>query len=363
MKYLYCVILAMLLLIISWSPEVSYAQTVTFADKPVSQVATVTVTENVTVLRQLLGVVFAPQMQTVSSEVTAIVTSDRLGMGTRVEKGDLLVSLDSREADAKLELARSEMLSARINLEKQTLDFARVKHTFEKKLISKADYDHAKLALRKAETDLKGFDAKCKVAKIIVEKHRILAPFSGVLMSSTPVVGLQLSPGKEVVNILNTDELRIKTILTRDELVKITKGQAKLLESNQPETSFRLLHVAPNASDQNGMFEAEFDISTSHTLASNHLSGESGDAGQLSKGFQRDFYSGQALKLSLIEHKIHLPEQAILPTVERDSVMVIRNDQVMKVAIKDLVLGQRVVVQGPSNLMPGDKVAILSLEE
>jgi RND family efflux transporter MFP subunit len=365
--YFYRVISAILLLLFSCLPRVANAQTIAqsiaAAEKPVSQVAIMTVSNDVALVRQVLGMVFAPQMQTISSQVTAVVTSDRLGMGTRVEKGEVLVSLDSREADAKLALAQSEMISARIHLEKQTLDFARVEHTFAKKLISKADYDNAKLALRRASNDLKGFEAKYEVAKIFVEKHRILAPFSGVLMSSTPVVGLQLSPGQQVVNILNADELRIKTLLTRDELTKISKGQAQLLESNQPETSFRLLHAAPNANDNNGMFAAEFAIITLHALAANHLGSTPGNAGQLTDDFQADFYSGQALKLELFENKIHLPAQAILPTADRDYVMTVSNDQVMKVAIKDLVVGQQVVVHGPSHLAPGDKVAILALEE
>jgi RND family efflux transporter MFP subunit len=364
-NYFYRVISAILLLLFSWLPQVVCAQTIAAAEKPVSQVAIMTVSKDVALVRQVLGTVFAPQMQTISSQVTAVVTSDRLGMGTRVEKGDVLVSLDSREADAKLALALSEVMSARIHLEKQTLDFARVEQTFAKKLISKADYDNAKLALRKASNDLKGFEAKYEVAKIFVEKHRILAPFSGVLMTNTPVVGLQLSPGQEVVNILNADELRIKTLLTRDELTNIRIGQAQLLESNQPKASFRLLHAAPNASDTNGMFEAEFSIITVPGLTASHLVHSAGTAGaaQLSAEFQADFYSGQALKLALFENKIHLPEQAILQSTGKDYVMAVSNDQVMKVAIKDLVVGQHVVVQGPSHLMPGDKVAILALEE
>jgi len=44
-------------------------------------------------------------------------------------------------------------------------------------------------------------------------------------------------------------------------------------------------------------------------------------------------------------------------------VMAVTNDEVIKVAISDLVVGQQVVVHGPSHLMPGDKVAILALEE
>lgn len=363
--YFYRIISAILLFLFSWLPQVvsaeTIAQSIASAEKPVSQVAIMTVSKDVALVRQVLGTVFAPQMQTISSQVTAVVTSDRLGMGTRVEKGDVLVSLDSREADAKLALALSEVISARINLEKQTLDFARVEQTFAKKLISKADYDNAKLALRKASNDLKGFEAKYEVAKIFVEKHRILAPFSGVLMTNTPVVGLQLSPGQEVVNILNADELRIKTLLTRDELTNIRNGQAQLLESNQPEASFRLLHAAPNASDTNGMFEAEFSIITVPGLSANHLAHTAGTAGaaQLSA----DFYSGQALKLALFENKIHLPEQAIVQAAGKDYVMAVSNDHVMKVAIQDLVVGQHVVVQGPSHLMPGDKVAILALEE
>lgn len=356
MNYLCCVISVILLFLFSWPPRVVHAQTIASEVKPVSQVAIMTVSADVTLVRQVLGTVFAPQMQTISSQVTAVVTSDRLGMGTRVAKGDVLVSLDGREAEAKLELAQSEVMGARIQLEKQTLDFSRVEQTFEKKLISKADYDNAKLALRKASNDVQGFEAKLAVAKIFVEKHRIVAPFSGVLMSSTPVVGLQLSPGQEVVKILNTDELRIKTLLSRDELSKITLGQAQLLAANQSQTALHLLHAAPNANDANGMFDVEFGMTASPALTANHLE-------KKPRLQTDDFYSGQALKLKLFENKIQIPEQAIVQSADSNYVMAVTNDEVIKVAISDLVVGQQVVVHGPIHLMPGDKVAILALEE
>jgi RND family efflux transporter MFP subunit len=360
MNYLCCVISVILLFLFSWPPRVAHAQTIASEVKPVSQVAIMTVSADVTLVRQVLGTVFAPQMQTISSQVTAVVTSDRLGMGTRVTKGDVLVSLDGREAEAKLELAQSEVMGARIQLEKQTLDFSRVEQTYEKKLISKSEYDNAKLALRKASNDVQGFEAKLAVAKIFVEKHRIVAPFSGVLMSSTPVVGLQLSPGQEVVRIVNTDELRIKTLLSKEELTKITLDQARLFASNQSRTVLRLMHAAPNANDANGMFDVELGISLSKELATPQLEGKSGALQELQTD---DFYSGQALKLQLFENKIHIPEQAIVQSADSNYVMAVANNKVLKVAISDLVVGQQVVVQGPSHLMPGDKVAILALEE
>jgi hypothetical protein len=43
--------------------------------------------------------------------------------------------------------------------------------------------------------------------------------------------------------------------------------------------------------------------------------------------------------------------------------MAVNNHKVIKIAISDLVVGQQVVVQGPSHLMSGDTVSILALEE
>lgn len=372
MKYFYYTIVIIIVLLSGWSPQVTHAETIAQSmsspispataatNKPVSRVAVMTVSKDVTLLRQVLGTVFAPQMQTIAAQVTAIVSSNRLGMGTQVGQGEVLVRLDSREADAKLELALSELTSARIQLEKQSLEFSRVEQTFAKKLIPKADYDNARLALRKAGNDLKGFEARYTVAKLLVEKHQIVAPFRGVLMSSTPVVGMQLSPGQPVAQLVNTDELRISTILTWDELNKIRSGQAQLQANDPHNTRFHLLHAAPHASDSTGMFAAEFAIVSTKAAATQTADLPST---ALAKQLPAQFYSGQPLKLALMEQKIHIPAQAIVPSAPQDYVLTVSHNQVSKVAVDDLTVGQQVVVLGHHQLKPGDQVAILALEE
>ncbi len=340
--------------------QTSYAASSENEDKVISQVAIMTVLEKAALTRELLGLVFAPQTQSLSSEVTAVVVSERKGMGTRVSKGDIIVRFDSREAQAHYELAKSEVVNAQINIQQKTLNFDRAKQIYVKKLSSRAEYDKAELILQKAKNSLLGYQAKLEVAKINLEKHNIIAPFDGLLVSNSPVVGLRLSPGDKVVEVLNNDELRVKAPLSRAELLKVQSGQAKLVVHNKFSTPLTLLYSAPKASDINGMFQTEFSNSLSHVtqLDDNQL-----DINKEQLVLNSNNYSGQAIKLQLIENKIHIPDQAIAQEVGSDYVMAIVDERVVKVAVSDLAVGQQVVVIGPSNLLPGDNVKVLPLEE
>ncbi|MEJ2763007.1 efflux RND transporter periplasmic adaptor subunit [Photobacterium sp. MCCC 1A19761] len=87
--------------------------------------------------------------------------------GQQVSKGELLAKLDERDA-------KNALLNAEANHELALVDFTRKQELFNRKLISKAEFDTAKATMKSAQAAL-------NTARDQLAYTRIEAPFSGIV--------------------------------------------------------------------------------------------------------------------------------------------------------------------------------------
>jgi membrane fusion protein, multidrug efflux system len=132
-----------------------------------------------------IGTVAAVQGVTVSADLPGVV--DRIGFdsGRTVQKGDVLVQLDTRQEQAQLAGAESQVQLARLN-------FERMKGLVEQDAVSRAEFDAAAAAHQQAE-------AKVREIRATIERKTIRAPFSGVLGIRQVNLGQYLTGGDPVV--------------------------------------------------------------------------------------------------------------------------------------------------------------------
>ena len=121
-----------------------------------------------------IGTVAAVQGVTVSADLPGVVDRITFDSGKAVEKGDVLVQLDTRQEQAQLAGAESQLELARLSHE-------RMKGLVEQDAVSRAEYDTAAASLKQA-------DARLNEIRATIERKTIHAPFSGVL--GAPVVPL-----------------------------------------------------------------------------------------------------------------------------------------------------------------------------
>jgi len=309
--------------------------------KKAQQVAVITVSEQTYLIRQLLGNVFAPQTQTLSSQVAGVTISKMLVMGHQVSKGEIIAQLDTREAQAKYALAQAELETAKIRVKQKQLTFSRLKKNYAKKLTSTAEFDEADLLFQQAQTEMLAFKAKSRLAKLHLDKHSIIAPFDGFLITNSPVVGKQIMSGGKVVEMLNNKDLRVKVAFSHQELNRLKKDHAQLVLNAEKQVPLKLTGASPATVLNSGMIEAEFLLPVGSIL---------------NRG---SFYSGQAISLQLIDNRLSVPEHAILKDAQGQYVFVVSNGQVTRVPDDDLKIGQEVIVMGADKLVAGDVVSAL----
>ena len=132
-----------------------------------------------------IGTVAAVQGVTVTADLSGIVSRISFDSGKTVQKGDVLVQLDTRQEEAQRSGAESQLQLARLN-------FQRMQGLVEQDAVSRAEYDAAAAAFKQAE-------ARLGEIRATIERKTIRAPFSGVLGIRQVNLGQYLTGGDPVV--------------------------------------------------------------------------------------------------------------------------------------------------------------------
>jgi len=206
------------------------------AGLPVAVVETAKVIEQtVPTLVEVMGTLQAVERAAVAAKVTGVVTRVPVGLGARVNKGDLLVKISAREIEAQLNQARARLSQAGRNLSR------------ERKLLKK----HAATA----ET-VKSMQDQYAVAKAAVQEARtmlgyatITAPFSGVVTAKYVHAGDLATPGTVLLRMENDQRLQAVCAVPESLVIQVRPGQTLTvtIPTAGLTTSGKVAEVAPSA--------------------------------------------------------------------------------------------------------------------
>ncbi|MGM0768325.1 MAG: efflux RND transporter periplasmic adaptor subunit [Pseudomonadota bacterium] len=146
-----------------------------------------------------------------ATEVSGRVVELNLRSGQRVQRGDLLLRLDDRQARADVRVAEAEVADARRQAD-------RAHRLRSNNSISQSQVDELRTTLEVAEAQL-------EAARTRLDNHRITAPFTGVVGLSDISMGAYLSAGTPVATLDSTDRMELGFSVPERFLGQITLGQ------------------------------------------------------------------------------------------------------------------------------------------
>ena len=140
-----------------------------------------------------IGTMAAVQGVTVSADLPGTVDRIAFESGKFVNKGELLVQLDTRQERAQLTTIDSQREFANLN-------FDRMKGLLDQRVISRAEFD-------RAVTDQKQSEAQIGEVNATISRKTIRAPFSGILGIRQVNLGQYLAPGDPIVLVQALDPI------------------------------------------------------------------------------------------------------------------------------------------------------------
>ncbi len=147
----------------------------------------------------------------VANEIPGMIKAIHFNSGQNVNKGQLLVELDSATDQAELKGLLAGRRLAQIQ-------FERSKKLITKKVISIADYDQNQALLDEAE-------AAVLTKKTVIEKKQIRAPFSGKLGIRKVDLGEYLIAGSLIVELQQLDSIYLDFTVPEHKLSSLKLGQ------------------------------------------------------------------------------------------------------------------------------------------
>jgi membrane fusion protein (multidrug efflux system) len=157
-----------------------------------------------------IGSVTAMQGVTIAPELAGTITEIAFEPGAVVNKGDLLVRLDTSAEVAQLRALEAQVELARLNLERE-------RTLRSQDLISQSELDGA-------EATLKQNQASADAIKASIDKKTIRAPFSGRLGIRLANLGQFLDVGKPIVSLQSLSPIYADFSLPQQDLAQLKTG-------------------------------------------------------------------------------------------------------------------------------------------
>lgn len=182
---------------------------------------TATVTETVS----SVGTISAMKDVVVSSETQGRVTKVYIKTGDRVKAGQILVQVDDELKKIAVEQAEAQLLAAETNYNKAKKDLERAEKLFKTGDVADVEVEGNRLAARSAEAQYKSAQVALKYAQRQFNDAKIKSPISGYVASKKIEVGEIVAPGREVANVIDISNLKVKLSIPEDDIVKIQPKQ------------------------------------------------------------------------------------------------------------------------------------------
>ena len=216
---------------------------------------------------QLPGSVEALKVSIVASEVAGLVVEFSAREGTAVTKGQPVARLRRETHQLSLTSAAGQLKEdeARHQLAERNLE--RTRELFSTKDVSQKQLDDAQFELNAWQGRLEKQKAEIYKIKDELERHTILAPFSGVVVRKFTELGQWLAEGGPVVELMALDELEVVVDVPERYYVRIkprapTQVSFEALEGMQ--VTGRVSAIIPRADPQASTFKMKVRIPNSN---------------------------------------------------------------------------------------------------
>lgn len=203
---------------------------------------------------EVVGSVQSRQRAEIEAKVSARVERIPVVPGSAVKAGDLLVQLDDREIQARLDQAVA-------TLEQAENDLRRFTGLLEQETVTQAEFDAVQARQRVAQA------AKVE-AETMLGYTRVTAPFDGLVTRKLSEVGDLALPGRALVVLEDPDALRLDADVPEALIGRIDPGaelQVTAASVGHPIMG-RVSEISPAADPQSRTFRVKLDLPTTPGL-------------------------------------------------------------------------------------------------
>ena len=162
-----------------------------------------------------------PKTQTnVIPEIKGRVTwiSPNLVVGGYFQAGDLLVTIDAADYEARTGLAQAQLLRAEAELEHKRFELQRLQTLIKDNLVSQSNLENAARAHKIAKANVIESKINLAQAERDLSRTKITAPFEGMVRSESIDIGQFVQQGAPIASIYSSDAVEVRLPIVNAQL-------------------------------------------------------------------------------------------------------------------------------------------------
>jgi RND family efflux transporter MFP subunit len=228
---------------------------------PLPPIASVTVQpERALLERPVDGIIEAVNQATVSAQTSGRVAQILFDVNDFVPAGAVIMRLRGTEQRAGMQQAEAGLTEARArNAEAQT-NFQRIGDMYQRRVVSKAQYDQALANRDAAAARLAAAEAGLTSAREGVGYTEITSPYAGVVTKRLVEVGELVTPGRPLMTGLSLRDLRVSLNVPQSVVAAVRRiGKAAIYVGDRRIEASHIT-IFPEAAAPSSTFRARIDL-------------------------------------------------------------------------------------------------------
>ncbi len=217
---------------------------------------------------EAVGTIQAQLRAVIEAEVSGRVEKMPVITGQKVKANDLLVQLDSREIQARLEQATALRDQADADLQRFTA-------LLQEEAVTRAEFDGVQARHRVAQ-------AAVTEAETQLAHTRVVSPFGGVVTRKFADVGDLAAPGRQLLALEDPSHLRLEANIPEALIDRIPQGgQLRVkIDSTKQVLQGAVAEIAPSADPNSRTFLVKIDLPSTPELRAGQFGRVSVPVGQ-----------------------------------------------------------------------------------
>lgn len=168
------------------------------------------------------GSVTAERRSSLSARTAGLVSDVAVDAGSRVEKGEVLMELDSALARLALERSKEALREAHSGLAERKRLFDEGQKLAKTGGLPKTEAEARQAALSVQTAAVNQLEVNVRERTEILDRHRVIAPFSGVISSKLTEVGEWVETGVPVLDLVEVDAVRFDAQLPQERYASLS---------------------------------------------------------------------------------------------------------------------------------------------
>ncbi|MGA7966375.1 MAG: efflux RND transporter periplasmic adaptor subunit [Gammaproteobacteria bacterium] len=208
---------------------------------------TVVTPATATAFSQSPGTIVSSQTARIASRLSGYVHALDVDVGDQVKAGQLLLTIDNRDVEARVAQARAALNSARAAYADSEFNFHRYSNLYKQQAVSRQEYESVKRNYATARASVSAAQAGLDQADAQRAYAEVRAPFAGVVTARSVEVGDLATPGKPLLVIQAPEHLEVHSQITNRAYATLTTGSTVYVANATTRLAATVVQLSPAA--------------------------------------------------------------------------------------------------------------------